>query len=164
MSEDPVKAIDEAVWRIDEAVGLAKGPCSGWLKRAPMDEVVNWLVNNIKERLLHARRLVSEAGDIDTLDDFYVIDMGGGEKQATRSRLRVFSANGSSHPPLTRRDLYKGRMGEAECEYAHAFMCGGFPKVHDPERPSKDEWLDQKPYDFEVDSFVSEKLFGGSCE
>ena len=31
MSEDPVKAIDETVYRIDEAVGLSKGPCSGWL-------------------------------------------------------------------------------------------------------------------------------------
>ena len=159
MSEDPVKAIDEAVCRIDEAVGLAKGPCSGWLKRAPMDEVVNWLVNNIKPRLLNARQHVSDVVDGDTLDDFYVIDMGEGKKDATRSRMRAFM--GTHHPPLTRRDLYRGRMGEAECEYAHAFMCGGFPKGHDPERPSKDEWLDQKPYDFEVDRFVSEKLFGG---
>lgn len=114
------------------------------------------------DRLLNARQQVSDGGDGDVLDDFYVIDMGGGEKQATRSRLRVFSASGRSHPPLTRRDLYRGRMGEAEYEYAHAFMCGGFPMEHDPERPSKDEWLDQKPYDFEVDRFVSEKLFGGN--
>jgi len=162
MSEDPITAIDEAVCRIDEAVGLARGPCSGWLKRAPMDEVVNWLVNNIKPRLLNARQQVSGGVDGDVLTDFYVIDMGGGEKQATRSRLRVFPASGRSHPPLTRRDLYRGRMGEAECEYAHAFMCGGFPMEHDPKRPSKDEWLDQKPYDFEVDRFVSEKLFGGN--
>ena len=114
---------------------------------------------NGKERLLDAGRIVEDAGDAGTLNDFYVIDMGDGEKEATRSRLRVFSANGSSHPPLTRRDLYRGRMGEAECEYAHAFMCGGFPNVHDPERPSKDEWLDQKPYEFEVDKFVTDMLF-----
>ena len=160
MSEDPLNAIDEVVCRIDEAVGLSNGSCGGWLKRAPMDEVVNWLVNNIKERLLNARRLVSEAGDTDTLDDFYVIDMGDGEKNATRSRLRVFHGDVSRHTPLTRRDLYRGRMGEAECEYAHAFMCGGFPKVSDPERPSRDEWLDQKPYGFEVDKFVTDMLFG----
>lgn len=68
MSEDPVKAIDEAVCRIDEAVGLSKGPCSGWLKRAPMDEVVNWLVNNVKQRLLNARQQVSDRGSGDTLE------------------------------------------------------------------------------------------------
>ena len=60
---------------------------------------------------------------------------------------------------LTRADIYKGRYGQAESEYAHAFMCGGFPYGKDPTRPTKEEWMAQEPYDFEVDLYLSEKLF-----
>ena len=217
MSEDCVLSIDEILNRVEEAIGMSPGGCSGWIERAPAEEVVNWLKYNIRERILNARsnalemnsaleRLcdeidasayekdgficlegdasevrsaVEKAKDVlcisrktlprvpggeccrksgDTLDDFYVIDMGEGMKSATRSRTRI--SGGERHPPLTRRDLYRGRMDKAEREYAHSFMCSGFPIGNDPNRPSKDEWLDKKPFDFEVDEFVSEKLFG----
>lgn len=89
--------------------------------------------------------------DYDT--GFYVVDMPEW-KEVTRSRTR-----GKNHPMLTRRDLYNGRMDIAECNYAHEFMCNAFPSDDDPDRPSKDEWLDMKPHPFEVDEFLSEKLF-----
>jgi len=89
--------------------------------------------------------------DYDT--GFYVIDMPKW-KEVTRSRTR-----GKNHPRLTRRDLYNGRMDIAECNYAHEFMCNAFPSDDDPDRPSKDRWLDMAPYPFEVDEFLSEKLF-----
>lgn len=92
--------------------------------------------------------------DDDCLQDFYVIDMGDGEKDVTRSRLRVFRGSRMKGQPLKRRDIYRGRMEEAECEYANEFMCGGFPIGEDPQRPSRDEWLDEKPFSFEVDKFV----------
>lgn len=60
MSEDPITAIDEAIFRVNEAVGNDDGACSGWLKRAPMDEVLNWLQNNIVARLLNARHQAIE--------------------------------------------------------------------------------------------------------
>jgi len=60
MSEDPITAIDEVIFRVDEAVGKDNGVCSGWLKRAPMDEVLNWLGNNIRARLVNARHQAIE--------------------------------------------------------------------------------------------------------
>lgn len=60
MSENPITAIDEVIFRVDEAVGNDDGACSGWLKRAPMDEVLNWLQNNIRQRLVNARRQAME--------------------------------------------------------------------------------------------------------
>lgn len=100
--------------------------------------------------------------DPDTLDGYYVIEMPGGRLDVTRSRLRVFDQFGHVRDgvrPLTRADIYRGRYGEAVCEYAHAFMCSGFPTEYDPDRPTKEEWMSQKPFDFEVDRFLSEKLF-----
>lgn len=64
MSPFPVEAIDEVIWRIDEAIG---GPASkgfttrGWIKKATGAEVVKFL-SGIKDRLAHARyTLVDEA-------------------------------------------------------------------------------------------------------
>lgn len=94
--------------------------------------------------------------DDDFSADFYVIDMHDAGKDVTRSLRRISDVKSVK---LTRRDLYKGRMDIAECNYAHEFMCGAFPSDDDPDRPSKDEWLDMKPHPFEVDEFLSEKLF-----
>lgn len=84
---------------------------------------------------------------------FFIVDIGD-KKYVTRSVARPDSAR-----PLTRRELYDGRMGEAQREYAHAFMCTGFPTKEDPTRPTMEAWLAEEPFEFEVDKFVSEKLF-----
>lgn len=91
----------------------------------------------------------------DYLPKFRILNMGDNKFSATRFGLRAKEGR-----PLLRKDIYEGRMNIAECEYAHAFMCGGFPKGDDPDRPSKEEWLNEEPYEFEVDTFVTEKLFG----
>lgn len=64
MSPFPVEALDEVIWRIDEAIG---GPASkgfttrGWIKKATGAEVVKFL-SGIKDRLAHARyTLVDES-------------------------------------------------------------------------------------------------------
>lgn len=85
--------------------------------------------------------------------DFRVIDID----RKKVSRATEFAKDGR---PLTRRELYAGREGVAECEYAHEFMCGGFPTEDTPDRPSKDEWMNATPHPFEVDEYLSEKLFG----
>ena len=97
----------------------------------------------------------TKSDDDDYGPRFFVVDLGDGVKDATRSKTRI-----SDGVPLTRRLLYRGRMEQAAFEYAHSFMCGGFPTKPDQTRPTKDEWLDKEPYEFEVDKFVSEKLFG----
>lgn len=91
----------------------------------------------------------------DYLPKFRILNMGDNKFSATRSRLQAKDGR-----PLLRKDIYKDRMNLAESEYAHAFMCGGFPHGDDPDRPSKEEWLNEEPYEFEVDTFVTEKLFG----
>jgi len=64
MSPFPVEALDEVIWRIDEAIG---GPASkgfttrGWIKKATGAEVVKFL-SGLKDRLAHARyTLVDES-------------------------------------------------------------------------------------------------------
>ncbi len=64
MSPFPVEALDEVIWRVDEAIG---GPASkgyttrGWIKKATGAEVVQFL-SGIKDRLAHARyTLVDES-------------------------------------------------------------------------------------------------------
>lgn len=93
--------------------------------------------------------------ELDYLPKFRVVSMGDGKFSATR-----FGPRAKEGRPLLRKDIYEGRMNIAECEYAHTFMCGGFPHGDDPDRPSKEEWLNEEPYEFEVDTFVTEKLFG----
>lgn len=108
-------------------------------------------------------RLVGpQSHDDDDGVDFYVIDMGDGILDVTRSRRRAFNGIGKLSDgarPLTRADIYKGRREIAECEYAHGFMCGGFPRSPDPNRPSEEKWMAMKPNPHEVDEFLSEKLF-----
>ena len=85
---------------------------------------------------------------------FFVVGGSDDFKWVTRSK------NMRTHGhPLTRKELYERRWEEAECEYAHSFMCGGFPTKPDPARPTKEEWLAKEPFKYEVDKFISEKLF-----
>ena len=63
MSENPAKAVKEVIDVLDEATGNWPGPCSGWLKRAPMDEVLNWLNNNLRPRLVTVSRQVLDMED-----------------------------------------------------------------------------------------------------
>lgn len=85
---------------------------------------------------------------------FRVVDMGDGEMLVTRSDS--FSKDGRK---LRRSDIYAGRWEEAASEYAHEFMCGGFPTKPDPKRPSEEEWMAEEPYPHEVDRYITEKLF-----
>lgn len=87
-------------------------------------------------------------------ESYRVVDLGDGEIMVTRSSY--FAKDGRK---LTRADIYKGRREEAECEYAHAFMCGGFPLKPDPKRPSEEEWMSEEPFPFEVDKYISDKMF-----
>lgn len=91
--------------------------------------------------------------------DFHVVDLGDGKLDATRSFGRIHSCSGVHHPPLTRRQLYRGRREEALCNYTHEFMCMDFPKEPDPKRPSEEEWMGMKPFPWEIDEFLTEKLF-----
>ena len=53
MSPFPLEAIDEVIWRIDEAIGSpeSKGLIGrGWIKKAPPSEVVKFL-ENLKARV-----------------------------------------------------------------------------------------------------------------
>lgn len=89
--------------------------------------------------------------------DYQVVPMGDGKWIATRSSS--FDSDDNARP-LLRKDIYRGREEIAECEYAHAFMCGGFPIGRDSDRPSKEEWMNERPFPHEVDTFVTEKIFG----
>lgn len=91
---------------------------------------------------------------------FYVVDLGDVLHSATRSKSRV--SGDTNAKPLTRRLLYN-RLGwsEAEHVYAHQFMCCGFPRKPDPLRQSADEWLDDMPFEYEIDDFVTEMLWPG---
>lgn len=90
--------------------------------------------------------------------EFFVVDLGQGETIVTRS------SNLASEPTarkLLRSDIYKGREEDAENEYAHQFICGGFPKGSDPKRPSREEWMGSPPYSHEVDKFFTVKVLEG---
>lgn len=87
-------------------------------------------------------------------ESFRVVGLGDGEKMVTRSSS--FAKDGRK---LTRADIYKGRWEEAASEYAHAFMCGGFPTKPDPKRPSEEEWMAEEPYPYEVDRYITDKMF-----
>lgn len=96
--------------------------------------------------------------DLDYGTVFHVVDLGDGLHSATRSKSRV--SGDTNAKPLTRRLLYN-RLGwsEAEHVYAHQFMCCGFPRKPDPLRQSADEWLDDMPFEYEIDDFVTEMLW-----
>ena len=85
---------------------------------------------------------------------FFVVECSDDVKWVTRSKIQR-----QGNRPLSRKELYNGRWLEAESEYAHSFMCGGFPTKPDPDRPSKEDWLAEEPFEFEVDYFISQKLF-----
>ena len=87
-------------------------------------------------------------------ESFRVVDMGDGEMLVTRSDS--FAKDGRK---LRRSDIYSGRWEEAASEYAHAFMCGGFPTKPDPKRPSEEEWMAEEPYPHEVDRYITDKMF-----
>ncbi len=82
--------------------------------------------------------------------------MGEGTERPYVTRSKLLAEYGRK---LTRADIYAGRFGEAQCEYAHAFMCGGFPTESDLTRPTKEQWMSEEPFPFEVDKYISEKLF-----
>lgn len=113
-----------------------------------------WLVSPVGKP---AKPMAIPDADPDCGETFYIVDMGDGIRNVTRSRMRA-------HPdfsPLTRRLLYEktGRHEEALCNYTHQFMCCDYPSKPDPARPSKDEWMDEKPFPHEVDEFVTDMLW-----
>ncbi len=141
MSEDPVIAIDEVIGRLDEATGVEKGPCSGWIKRAPMDEWLNWLKNNIRSRLQNARlqtvtlkeALRSLCREVEN-KEFFVRpdgdcvmsgDCGALRAEAAQARLVL----GEGVPPVDKKDkvpfndLYMALKSLADAvEYKHGVL------------------------------------------
>lgn len=91
-------------------------------------------------------------------EDYYVVDLGDGHTVVTRYRDL---AREPTARKLLRSDIYKGREEDAEDEYAHQFICGGFPKERDPKRPSREEWMGSPPYSHEVDKFFTVKVLEG---
>ena len=106
------------------------------------------------QRRKDVKEEASKGKSTDYGESFRVVDMGDGEMLVTRSGS--FSKDGRK---LKRSDIYAGRWGEAASEYAHAFMCGGFPMKPDSKRPSEEEWMDDEPFPHEVDRYITEKLF-----
>ena len=60
MSLDPIEAVDEVIWRIDECVGKISGPCSNWIENASKKEIKNWLDTNIRARLENIKFAIRE--------------------------------------------------------------------------------------------------------
>ena len=108
------------------------------------------------QRLEEAKAEASKGKSTDYGESFRVVDMGDGEMLVTRADS--FAKDGRK---LTRADIYRGRWEEAASEYAHAFICGGFPTKPDPERPSEEEWMAEEPYPHEVDRYITDKMFPG---
>lgn len=62
MSEDPIEALDQVIWKILVSAGEIKGNAeSGWLEKAKFSETRRWLVQNIAARLQIIKR------DLDSL-------------------------------------------------------------------------------------------------
>lgn len=106
------------------------------------------------QRLKDVKAEASKGKSTDYGESFRVVDMGDGEMLVTR--CGSFAKDGRK---LNRSDIYAGRWEEAASEYAHAFMCGGFPTKPDPRRPSEEEWMKEEPFPHEVDRYITEKLF-----
>ena len=63
MSPFPLEAIDEVIWRIDEALGTSdapKSPMRGWLNRAPSRADICNFLDNLKMRLLNAKFVLTD--------------------------------------------------------------------------------------------------------
>lgn len=62
MSEDPIVAIREIVECIDEGCVPGNGHVtSGWLRRAPKDEILDWVWGNLRGRVINALKRTEEA-------------------------------------------------------------------------------------------------------
>ena len=62
MSPFPIEAINEAIWRIDEALGTSdapKSPLCGWIKKASAEEICNFL-DVLRLRLLNAKFVLTD--------------------------------------------------------------------------------------------------------
>ena len=69
MSPFPIEAIDEIIWRIDEALGTSDSPKTamrGWIKKANADDVRVFLAG-IKFRLENAKHVLADKGHQDML-------------------------------------------------------------------------------------------------
>ena len=62
MSPFPLEAIDEVIWRIDEALGTPdapKSPLCGWIKKASAADICKFL-DNLKMRLQNAKFVLTD--------------------------------------------------------------------------------------------------------
>lgn len=62
MSPFPLEAIDEVIWRIDEALGTSdapKSPLCGWIKKASAADICNFL-DGLRLRLLNAKFVLTD--------------------------------------------------------------------------------------------------------
>lgn len=62
MSPFPIEAIEEVIWRIDEAIGprTKDNPASGWIREANTADVVKFL-SGLRDRLGNARHALTDA-------------------------------------------------------------------------------------------------------
>lgn len=88
---------------------------------------------------------------------FYVVNFGDRKFGVSRSKMQRRDAR-----LLTRRELFAGNMELAQFFYCKEYMCcrwdppyGGVKGA----RPTKDWWLAQPPYEFEVDTMLSTIIF-----
>ena len=62
MSEDPIEAIKQIVECIDEGCVPGNGHVtSGWLRRAPKDEILDWVWGNLRGRVINALERTRDA-------------------------------------------------------------------------------------------------------
>ena len=61
MSPFPLEAIDEVIWRIDEAIGKpgTPRPTRGWIRKASSADVVKFL-SGLRDRLAHAKSTLTD--------------------------------------------------------------------------------------------------------
>lgn len=62
MSPFPIEAIDEVIWRIDEALGTSdapKSPLCGWIKKASAADIYQFL-DGLRLRLLNAKFVLTD--------------------------------------------------------------------------------------------------------
>ena len=123
---------------------------------------IGWLSHD-KEPFVRRNKKSGNSSDAEDENEdygtkFYVISMGDGKFSVTRSKFR-----GEDGRILTRGDIYKGDMDLAQCMYCHEFMCCSWNPPYggvNGDRPSKEVWLAQKPYEFEIDMMLTRMVFG----
>ena len=95
--------------------------------------------------------------DTDYMTRFYVIDFGDGKFGVSRSKMQKRDGR-----LLTRRELFADDMELAQFFFCKEYMCCSWDPPYGGvkgDRPTKEWWLAQPPYEFEVDTMLSTHIF-----